>query len=1049
MPSSQQPDKQLTDSPLSQLTKVLPPGTLQFSASDSFIDAWSCEQEEQQQHHEPIQQEITHEWVEAKTREELENLLLAADRVIRERERDLGIAASIGKSLLENNIALRARQEKLLAQVESASDSSPPPLPPPSHHHHHQHAQQLQDITNRSEYIEARPPPSPSDQHILPFELTQSSTQPDQQRTHPNHHHQAEQQRDTPFNSAARLPYCLRPESSPRSSISSVSSNRKSSANFYLRQQPASSASPTTLHRLAQHNEYLAEQLADLQAETAESELEGRKRLRKLVKELETLRADLRQTEERNALLEEERINQLQQQDQNVGNMVDEIVGDMKRVMMEDNELKMKTPAKSTANFTTTSLTPLLEQITPTHSSLSLSPADLPDSHSSSLGSPSPTRFKISHLSRSSLSFQSSPQERALVSQLLNKIAELKEGQSAFDHEREEMKAKLSKAREEVEQLQLMVEDAESELQQVRQLGWDDRRGMIEWEGETNPQQSRQSAKTTRKASGNRMMINQSRKAKKRHWPAPEHQPGSIGSDISVPESNPASMYAHEPSSPSMRGQALSIARLNSDSDSTQVSPEKLSQYAQLGRLHISSVASFQSLNEDDGSIRLLDKSTSATPLRTLLSEIGGLSPEEEFSPEGRSPSIDVHQPHQADKKYGAIDHSRRPTYNELQRAVAEIPVRWADDDQPSSSSSSSRSMKGGSQPLTKGRKRDSNEWLYNNVSTTSSAGGYQLDSWTATSSATLGLMSTTSRPKGNMDLLLRQRRLLIQSRRREELGDGYRMREDSQSSTLSSSTTTIGRMSPSERTTTTKSEASAQMAQRRTSRRQEALRRLGIPSSTDTCSYNSEEESERGGPGRRMRKRGTAGPAGEEEEEEEEENEEDRPAQEAEWNYIDATDHDHRAQGASGTDYFPISLRARHAPGMMVGRLQAKGAGWGTFVYQWMKLVSVVGLAVGWAVWQGPRSAMEDDYPFAPHHQLPSSHDHDPDADDHGDGDPHHQTPPATQRLTIEHRPSILPRSSLANGGPQISHDHPLPDSSCARSHARSATGSDGSSAH
>jgi hypothetical protein len=197
------------------------------------------------------------------------------------------------------------------------------------------------------------------------------------------------------------------------------------------------------------------------------------------------------------------------------------------------------------------------------------------------------------------------------------------------------------------------------------------------------------------------------------------------------------------------------------------------------------------------------------------------------------------------------------------------------------------------------------------------------------------------------------------------------------------------------------------------------------------------------------MRKRGTAGPAGEEEEDEKEENEEDRPAQEAEWNYIDATDHDHRAQGASGTDYFPISLRARHAPGMMVGRLQAKGAGWGTFVYQWMKLVSVVGLAVGWAVWQGPRSAMEDDYPFAPHHQLPSSHDHDPDADDHGDGDPHHPTPPATQRLTIEHHPSILPRSSLANGSPQISHDHPLPDSSCARSHARSATGSEGSSAH
>lgn len=38
---------------------------------------------------------------------------------------DLGIAASIGKSLLENNIALRARQESLLARA-SINTPSPP-----------------------------------------------------------------------------------------------------------------------------------------------------------------------------------------------------------------------------------------------------------------------------------------------------------------------------------------------------------------------------------------------------------------------------------------------------------------------------------------------------------------------------------------------------------------------------------------------------------------------------------------------------------------------------------------------------------------------------------------------------------------------------------------------------------------------------------------------------------------------------------------------------------------------------------------------------------
>lgn len=62
----------------------------------------------------------------------------------------------------------------------------------------------------------------------------------------------------------------------------------------------------------------------------------------------------------------------------------------------------------------------------------------------------------------------------------------------------------------------------------------------------------------------------------------------------------------------------------------------------------------------------------------------------------------------------------------------------------------------------------------------------------------------------------------------------------------------------------------------------------------------------------------------------------------------------------------------------MVANRLQAKGSSWGTFVYQWMKLVSVVGLAVGWAVWQGPRQAMEDDESFDHPHRHESFDDED-----------------------------------------------------------------------
>ncbi|WAQ84702.1 hypothetical protein PtA15_5A275 [Puccinia triticina] len=763
------------------------PAGIDFKASESFIDAWSQQPPAEKEDEEQQPNSITHEWVGAKTREELESLLLAADRVIRERERDLGIAAAIGQSLLQSNIALRGRQQRLLAEVSGES--------PPSNH------RQFEDITNRSEYIEGRPPPSPSDYdpQDLPFELSLNLTQ-----------------------------------------------------------------------------------------------------LRKLVKELDTLRADLQQTEERNALLEEERLAHLEQENNNVGEMVEEIVGDMKRLIMDDHDsaLKMRTPTKSTANFSQNlpSIPIVLDETT------TPSPLSCPRSQSSSLLSLSPRRSTISNLSRSSIDFQSSPQERALVSQLLNKIAELKESQSEFDHEREEMKAKLRKAREEVEELQLLVEDAESELQQVKQLAWDDRRGMIEWDGEPLPaDEPPPGAKSARKASGNRKMIQQSRKAKKRQWPAPEHQPGSLGSDITIPESNPSLSYDREPSSPSMRGQALSRARLNPGS--LEASPESQSKYSQLARLQVASMSSFQTLSEGDESIR----STSETPLRTLLSEIGGLYPEE-ASPEATSSPIvngTSSSPNQQDdKKYGALAQlgpppSRRivqqqTTYTELQRAVAETPLTWADET-PSS------------QRLTTERKRDSTEWLY------SSAASYQLESWSASSSATLGLMSA-SRPKPPLDALLRQ-----PSRRRSPArrpSAACRPRSGRRRASLSARPRTGRSVGPAA-----------------------AARRRSVGSAS------------------RPRRTPARTPASA------------TQASTADWNYIDATDHDHLAQGATGTDYYPISVRARNAPAMVVGRLQAKSAGWGTFVYQWMKLVSVVGLAVGWAVWQGPRSALDDDFPFGSAH--------------------------------------------------------------------------------
>ncbi|POV95918.1 hypothetical protein PSHT_15439, partial [Puccinia striiformis] len=1015
----------LTDSPLSTVARILQersPGGLEFKSSDSFIDAWSYhnnqEQEEEeeetsdyqppQERAEPVQREaedqeqksITHEWVGAKTREELENLLLAADRVIRERERDLGIAASIGKSLLENNIALRARQEKLLAQVSGS-------LPPSPTYHN----RELEDITNRSECTQP---------HSFSCSISKGAHLLHQATTirtiYPSNYLLLTLNRP-PYPFTEHTIPSLTPSHEPLQLVRLIVSRtafapRPLLAPVFPASHPVARAPsahtfvnnlhlPPPLHYIAwQQNEFLAEQLADLQAETAESELEGRKRLRKLVKELETLRADLRQTEERNALLEEERMAHLEQQTPNVGDMVDVIVGDMKRVMMEDPDPTLKTPARSTANFAQTfSSSPIVvpdQQTTPTTSS-SHSPANHPQSHTSSHLSLSSRRSTISNLSRSSREFQSSPQERAVVSQLLTKIAELKESQNQFDHEREEMKAKLRKAREEVVELQLLVEDAESELQQVRELGWEDRRGLIEWDGAPDRNSHLSGNASNRKASGNRKMINQSRKAKKRHWPAPEHQPGSIGSDITIPESHPSSMYGLEPHSPSMRGQALSMARLNTES--TQASPVIRSKYSQLSKLQVSSTSSLK---------HLVRQAMEEVFLCALYSPRWVGSTQNQWC-----------QSSSTHKKDGSIDHLRppvsrrmtQPTYTELQRAVAETPLMWADDKQSGSGLNESQNR------LANERKRDSTEWLYSNNNSSLS---HPVDSWSATSSTSLGIMAA-SRPKANLDSILKTRQHLLIQARGEALGGDYLSRS---SSILSGSSTTIGRVSsPSERTaTTSKSELSSNHSttpnrNRSASRREEALRRLGIPSSTDTCSSTSEYESERGH-SRRAR--------GEEEEEEgsvheseggEESLEEPgNTQQETEWNYIDSTDHDNLKQGSTGTDYFPISLRARNAPGMVVGRLQAKGAGWGTFVYQWMKLVSVVGLAVGWAVWQGPRTAMEDEYPFA--QNLNHNKDHE-DVDD--DDEEYIRN---RQRLAIEHNPINPLRNSVNR---KLSNDNDL----------------------
>ncbi|KAF9464829.1 hypothetical protein BDZ94DRAFT_1235041 [Collybia nuda] len=71
------------------------------------------------------------EWMNEKSREELSELLVKADDIIKERENELGLASAVCKSLYENNVTLKTKHQALLARIPSTPSRSPSPSPSP------------------------------------------------------------------------------------------------------------------------------------------------------------------------------------------------------------------------------------------------------------------------------------------------------------------------------------------------------------------------------------------------------------------------------------------------------------------------------------------------------------------------------------------------------------------------------------------------------------------------------------------------------------------------------------------------------------------------------------------------------------------------------------------------------------------------------------------------------------------------------------------------------------------------------------------------------
>ncbi|KAI0307127.1 hypothetical protein B0F90DRAFT_1813930 [Multifurca ochricompacta] len=159
------------------------------------------------------------EWINERSREELSSLLVRANEIIRERERELTVTSELSKSLYNSNVTLEEKHKALLARLPSASSMTPRTTPSSS------------------------PAPTPEYQ--------------------PN-----------------PLPH-LRTSHTRRISVS-----------------------PSDLAHLADQNAELLQKLEKLEAESAQVNLAGRRRLGKLEKEIDVLREELDQYRTQNDALQ-------------------------------------------------------------------------------------------------------------------------------------------------------------------------------------------------------------------------------------------------------------------------------------------------------------------------------------------------------------------------------------------------------------------------------------------------------------------------------------------------------------------------------------------------------------------------------------------------------------------------------------------------------------------------------------------------------------------------------------------------------------------------
>lgn len=249
---------------------------------------------------------------------------------------------------------------------------------------------------------------------------------------------------------------------------------------------------------LSQANYALSLQLSDLQADSEVAEREGRKRLRKLERELQALREDLERVEQRNVVLETQAEvaisgnNELMRSIRRYDDMQSKIAGEaggdepVRRNIVSDDEDDFRASQSAPVDdlFTSHAL-----------SAAPFSPGVVDKSHLSPFRQPGhgslfPLAFPRSisrTASASSLVPLPAPieldpsleqQQDELVDQLMAKIDELQDANEAILAEREEMVCRLDEVQEEVLEWKERCEELEEEIVQNRLVEWSKSEGL-------------------------------------------------------------------------------------------------------------------------------------------------------------------------------------------------------------------------------------------------------------------------------------------------------------------------------------------------------------------------------------------------------------------------------------------------------------------------------------------------------------------------------------------------------------------------------------------